>query len=338
MTIPAPKIILTGDRPTGALHLGHYIGSLKNRVQLQDEYQSYILIADQQALTDNWKNPAILKENIFEIMLDYLAVGIDPNRATICLQSQLPVISELTLYYLNLVTVNRLQHNPTIKTEIKERGFEKSLPCGFFMYPVNQAADITAFKAHLVPAGEDQKPMIEQTNEIVRNFNRIYKCEVLVECEILSPKGQGGRLTGTDGKSKMSKSLGNAIYLGDSEKQLKKKINSMYTDPLKIHIDDHGHIEDHAPFMYLDLFCPDSQKHEIEELKLQYQQGGLGDGTVKSKLFEILNEKLAPIRERRKEFAQDRSEVLKVLQKGTQKAQEVTQKTLEQVKKAMQLL
>ena len=247
------KVILTGDRPTGSLHLGHYVGSLQNRVRLQNDYQTYILVADQQALTDHWETPEILRENIIEIMIDYMAVGLDLESTTICLQSQLPAISELTLYYLNLVTVNRLHHNPTVKTEIKERGFEKSLPCGFFVYPVCQAADITAFKADLVPVGEDQRPMIEQTNEIVRNFNRIYKQDVLVECDVLVPK-LGGRLPGIDGKSKMSKSQGNAIYLGETEKQLKKKINKMFTDPQKVHIDDPGHLEGHIPFMYLDIF------------------------------------------------------------------------------------
>ena len=328
------KIILTGDRPTGPLHLGHYVGSLCNRVQLQRDYQTYILIADQQALTDHWKTPEILQENIFQVMLDYLAVGIDPKVTTICLQSQLPAIAELTMYYLNLVTVNRLQHNPTVKTEIREKGLEKGLPCGFFMYPVSQAADITAFKAHLVPVGEDQRPMIEQTNEIVRHFNRLYGEGVLVECDILVPK-EGGRLVGIDGKSKMSKSLGNAIDLGATEKQLRKKINSMFTDPQKIHIHDPGHLEGHVPFMYLDLFDPEKEK--LEELKEHYQRGGLGDGTVKQRLFEVLNEKLAPIRQKRAELAEDRGEVLSLLKRGTELAREATGQTLGQVKSAMQL-
>ena len=328
------KVILTGDRPTGPLHLGHYVGSLRNRVQLQYDYQTYILVADQQALTDHWETPGVLRENIIEIMMDYIAIGLDPKSTTICLQSQLPAISELTLYYLNLVTVNRLQHNPTVKTEIKERGFEKSLPCGFFVYPVCQAADITAFKAHLVPVGEDQRPMIEQTNEIVRNFNRIYKQDVLVECDVLVPE-VGGRLVGIDGKSKMSKSQGNAIYLGETEQQLKKKINKMFTDPRKIHINDSGHLEGHVPFMYLDLFDPDKKK--LAEFKDHYQRGGLGDGSIKQRLFEVLNEFLSPIRSKREELARDKAEILSLLKKGTQRAQEVTARTLQEVKSAMQI-
>ena len=328
------KVILTGDRPTGPLHLGHYIGSLRNRVELQNDYQTYILIADQQALTDHWKTPEILQENIIQVALDYLAAGIDPESTTLCVQSQLPEIAELTLYYLNLVTINRLQHNPTVKTEIREKGFEKSLPCGFFMYPVSQAADITAFKAHLVPVGEDQRPMIEQTNEIVRHFNRLYKKQVLVECELLVPK-VGGRLVGIDGKSKMSKSLKNAIYLGDSEKELKKKINQMFTDPQKIHLDDPGHLQGHVPFMYLDIFDSDTEK--LQELKDHYQRGGLGDGTIKQRLFQVLNEKLSPIREKRAQLAKDKGEILSLLKKGTQKAREVTAKTLDEVKSAMKL-
>ena len=328
------KVILTGDRPTGPLHIGHYVGSLKNRVHLQGEYDTYILIADQQALTDHWKTPGILRENIFQVMLDYLAVGMDPNSVTICLQSCLPALSELTLYYLNLVSVNRLQHNPTVKTEIREKGFEKSLPCGFFIYPVSQAADITAFKANLVPVGEDQKPMIEQTNEIVRNFNRIYGQDILVECDLLVPQ-QGGRLLGIDGKSKMSKSLENAIYLGDNEKTLKKKINKMFTDPLKIHVNDPGHVHGHIPFTYLDIFDPD--KNKLEGLKEHYQKGGLGDGAIKQRLFEVLNEELAPIRKRREELSRNKADVLSLLKKGTEQAREVTEKTLDQVKRAMKI-
>ena len=328
------KVILTGDRPTGPLHLGHYVGSLQNRVQLQNDYQTYILIADQQALTDHWKTPEILQENIIQVTLDYLAVGIDPESATICIQSQLPEIAELTMYYLNLVTVNRLRHNPTVKTEIREKKIEKSLPCGFFMYPVSQAADITAFQAHLVPVGEDQRPMIEQTNEIVRNFNRLYGKDVLVECELLVPQ-VGGRLVGIDGKSKMSKSLGNAIYLGDTEKQLKKKVNQMFTDPQKIHLNDPGHLAGHVPFMYLDIFSAEGEK--LQELKDHYQRGGLGDGVVKQKLFEVLNEQLAPIRKKREQLAGDKGEILSLLKRGTERAREVTEKTLDQVKSAMKL-
>ena len=330
----AKKVILTGDRPTGPLHLGHYVGSLRNRVQLQHDYQTYILIADQQALTDHWKTPEILQENIIEVTLDYLAAGISPETTTICVQSQLPEIAELTLYYLNLVTVNRLQHNPTVKTEIKEKGFAKSLPCGFLMYPVSQAADITAFKAHLVPVGADQKPMIEQTNEIVRNFNRIYRQQVLLECELLVPL-RGGRLVGIDGQAKMSKSLGNAIYLSDSERQLKKKINQMYTDPQKIHLSDPGHLEGHVPFGYLDLFDPEQDK--LQELKDHYQGGGLGDGTIKQHLFAVLNALLQPMRQERLRLAQDRGEVLALLKRGSARAREVTASTLGEVKAAMGL-
>lgn len=326
------KIILTGDRPTGALHLGHYLGSLQNRVKLQNEYKQYVLIADAQALTDNFDNPEILNENMIEVALDYMACGLDPEVTTICVQSALPEIAELTMYYLNLVTVNRLNHNPTVKTEIKQKGFEKSLPAGFFMYPVSQAADITAFKAHLVPVGEDQRPMIEQTNEIVRNFNRIYKTETLVECDILIPE-VGGRLQGIDGKAKMSKSLGNAIFLGDSQKQLKKKINKMFTDPNKIHVEDPGNIENHVPFAFLDIF--DQDKEKLKELKAHYQKGGLGDGEIKVRLFEILNEKLTPIRTKREELAKDRGEILNILKKGTAAAREVTAKTLDDVKSSM---
>lgn len=328
------KRILTGDRPTGALHLGHYVGSLQNRVKLQNEYDQFVLIADAQALTDNWERPEILKENMIEVAMDYIACGIDPEITTICVQSALPEIAELTMYYLNLVTVNRLNHNPTVKTEIKQKGMEKSLPAGFFMYPVSQAADITAFKAHLVPVGEDQRPMIEQTNEIVRNFNRIYKTDTLVECDLLVPE-IGGRLVGIDGKAKMSKSLSNAINMGDTEKQLKKKINKMFTDPKKIHLEDPGHLEEHVPFMFLDIF--DEDKDTLQELKDHYQKGGLGDGTIKQRLFEILNEKLRPMREKREELAKDKGEILNILEKGTEKAREVTSKTLSDVKKSMSL-
>ena len=328
------KVILTGDRPTGPLHLGHYAGSLRNRIRLQKQYQTYILIADQQALTDHWKTPEILRENIIQVVLDYLAVGLDPQEVTICLQSQLPALSELTMYYLNLVSVNRLNHNPTVKTEIREKGFEKSLPCGFLMYPISQAADITGFKAHLVPVGEDQRPMIEQTNEIVRHFNTLYKTKTLVECDLLVPE-QGGRLVGLDGQSKMSKSLNNAIYLGDTEKQLKKKINQMFTDPQKIHLDDPGHIEAHVPFIYLDLFDPRSEK--VAELKEHYRKGGLGDGTVKERLFEVLNEKLTPIREKREELGQRKDDVVTIIREGSKKAQKITDQTLQEVKEAMKI-
>ncbi len=327
------KTILTGDRPTGPLHLGHYIGSLKNRVELQNDYNQFVLVADAQALTDNWENPKLVQENIIEVALDYLAVGLDPKKTTFVIQSMIPEIAELTMFYLNLVTVNRLQHNPTVKTEIKQKGFEKSLPCGFFMYPVSQAADITIFKAHLVPVGEDQRPMIEQTNEIVRNFNRIYKTNVFPEVEALIP--DIARLPGIDGKTKMSKSLGNAIYLGEESKSLSKKIKKMFTDPNKIHLEDPGTVEGHTVFTYLDIFDPDQE--ELESLKQQYQKGGLGDGTLKQRLDGILQDFITPIRTRREEFAKDKGEVLNQLREGSLKAREVAAQTMDEVKKAMHL-
>lgn len=324
-------IILTGDRPTGKLHLGHFIGSLLNRVKLQESCQQYVMIADVQALTDNFEHPEKIRENVFEVMCDYLAVGIDPEKTTFLLQSMLPALPELTQYYMNLVTVARLERNPTVKAEIKQKNMEKSLPVGFFTYPISQVADITAFKANLVPVGEDQLPMIEQTNEVVRSFNRIYKKDVLVEAKALVPKV--ARLAGLDGQAKMSKSLGNCIYLGDSADDLAKKVKSMYTDPDHIKVSDPGKIEGNTVFEYLDAFDTDTQK--VAELKAHYQKGGLGDMVVKNYLLEVLNGLLEPIRERRKQFENDKEGVMKILLNGTKVAHEVTQKTLTEVKEAM---
>ncbi|WP_423190422.1 tryptophan--tRNA ligase [Alkalibacterium sp. f15] len=329
------RIILTGDRPTGKLHLGHYVGSLQNRLRLQEDENNkvFVMIADQQALTDNAKNPEKVQQNLVEVALDYLAVGLDPKRTTIFVQSQIPQLPELTMYYLNLVTVARLQRNPTVKSEILEKGFNESIPAGFFMYPVSQAADITAFKATHVPVGEDQKPMVEQTREIARDFNRTYGQEVLVEPEIiLPPKGQG-RLVGIDGKGKMSKSLNNGIYLSDSAEDVQKKIMKMYTDPKHIHVEDPGQVEGNVVFTYLDVF--DEDKEKVQELKDQYRQGGLGDVKIKRYLNDVLQAKLQPIRERREEFAKDRGAVLEMLKAGSEKAEAVAAQTLDEVKEAM---
>lgn len=325
------EIILTGDRPTGKLHLGHFVGSLVNRVRLQDSSTQYIMIADVQALTDNFEHPEKIRENVFEVMCDYLAVGIDPQKSTILLQSQLSALPELMQYYMNLVTVARLERNPTVKAEIKQKNMEKSLPVGFFTYPISQVADITAFKANLVPVGEDQLPMIEQTNEVVRSFNRIYKKEVLVEAKALVPKV--ARLAGLDGQAKMSKSLNNCIYLGDSSDELAKKVKSMYTDPDHLRVQDPGKIEGNTVFEYLDAF--DSDITKVAELKAHYQKGGLGDMVVKNYLLEVLNAFLEPVRERRKEFEKNKTDVMKILFEGTKVAHEVTQKTLTEVKDAM---
>ena len=325
------ETILTGDRPTGQLHLGHYIGSLANRVKFQHTYDQYVMIADVQALTDNFKTPQKVRENVIEVALDYLAVGIDPTKTTIFIQSLLPQLSELTMYYLNLVTWNRLKHNPTVKLEIKQKAFGENIPAGFMTYPVSQAADITAFKATVVPVGEDQKPMIEQTNEIVRNFNRLYNTETLVECRAEIPKF--ARLPGTDGQAKMGKSLNNAIYLGDDVEVLKKKIKQMYTDPNHLKVEDPGQVEGNPVFTYLDAFGVDLQK--IQELKDHYKRGGLGDSIVKNYLFEVLNTFLTPIRERRVEYAKDKGEVLRLLMAGSKKAYEKAEGTLQEVKKVM---
>lgn len=329
------RIILTGDRPTGKLHLGHYVGSLQNRVKLQEDPDNkvFVMIADQQALTDNAKNPEKVQQNLVEVALDYLAVGLDPKKTTIFVQSQIPQLPELTMYYLNLVTVARLQRNPTVKSEILEKGFNESIPAGFFMYPVSQAADITAFKATHVPVGEDQKPMVEQTREVARDFNRTYGKDVLVEPDIiLPPKGQG-RLVGIDGKGKMSKSLNNGIYLSDSADDIQKKIMKMYTDPNHIRVEDPGQVEGNVVFTYLDVF--DDDKEKVQELKDQYRKGGLGDVKIKRYLNDVLQAKLQPIRERREAFAQDRGAVLEMLKEGSLKAEAVAAQTLDEVKEAM---
>ena len=325
------KVILTGDRPTGPLHLGHYVGSLKNRVALQQSYDQYVLIADVQALTDNAENPEKVRDNIVNVALDYLSVGIDPKVSTIFIQSMVPEIAELTIFYLNLVTVARLERNPTVKEEIRQKNLEESLPAGFFMYPVSQAADITAFKANLVPVGHDQLPMIEQTVEIVRKFNRIY-APVLVEPEALVPKDVG-RLPGVDGKAKMGKSLGNAIYLSDAADIVTKKVMGMYTDPDHLRVSDPGKVEGNMVFTYLDVF--DERKDEVTALKEQYQRGGLGDVVLKKRLAIVLNDFLEPIRQRRKIYEQDIPAVMQILKDGTQKARATAATTLSEVKKAM---
>ncbi|HFF4556963.1 TPA: tryptophan--tRNA ligase, partial [Acinetobacter baumannii] len=294
-------IILTGDRPTGQLHLGHFVGSLRSRVGLQDSHHQHLLLADAQALTDNADNPDKVRRNILEVALDYLAVGIDPTKTTICVQSCLPALNELTMLYLNFVTVARLERNPTIKSEIQMRGFERDIPAGFLCYPVAQAADITAFKATVVPVGEDQIPMIEQTNEIVRRVNRQIGQDLLPECKALL--SNMARLPGFDGKAKMSKSLGNTIVLNASDKDIKKAVNAMYTDPNHLRIEDPGQVEGNIVFTYLDAFDPN--KEEVEELKAHYRRGGLGDGTVKKRLEGVLKELITPIRERREELAKD---------------------------------
>lgn len=328
------QVILTGDRPTGKLHIGHYIGSLKKRVELQNtgKYDPFIMIADQQALTDNARDPEKIRRSLTEVALDYLAVGIDPTKATIFVQSQIPALSELNLYYLNLVTVSRLERNPTVKAEIKQKNFERSIPAGFFTYPVSQAADITAFKASLVPVGDDQEPMLEQTREIVRSFNLIYG-DVLVEPQGIFPPKGSGRLPGLDGNAKMSKSLNNAIYLADDADTLRKKVMSMYTDPTHVHVEDPGHVEGNMVFTYLDIFADDQEK--VAELKAQYQHGGLGDVKIKRYLNEVLEGVLAPIRQRRQEFAQDMGAVYDILKEGSARANEVANQTLAEVRRAI---
>lgn len=329
------EIILTGDRPTGKLHIGHYIGSLKNRVMLQNtgKYDSYIMIADTQALTDNARNPEKIRNSLIEVALDYLAVGLDPEKSTIFVQSQIPALFELTTDYMDLVTLSRLERNPTVKTEIKQKGFGDSLPVGFLTYPVAQAADITAFKATLVPVGDDQEPMLEQTREIVRSFNRTYNVDVLVEPKgYFPPKGQG-RLPGLDGNAKMSKSLGNAIYLSDDSETLKKKVMSMYTDPNHIHVEDPGQVEGNTVFTYLDVFGPD--KDTVAQLKEDYQKGGLGDVKIKRYLNKVLEAELAPIRERRQKYAENLDAVYDMLYQGSQKANQVADQTLQEVRDAI---
>jgi len=330
------KVVLTGDRPTGKLHIGHYVGSLRERVKMQEsgEYDPFIMIADQQALTDNARDPEKIRRSLTEVALDYLAVGLDPAKSTLFVQSQIPALAELNLYYLNLVTVSRLERNPTVKAEIQQKNFNRSIPAGFFTYPVSQTADITAFKANLVPVGDDQEPMLEQAREIVRTFNSIYG-EVLVEPEgVFPPKGQG-RIPGLDGNAKMSKSLGNAIYLSDDEDTLKKKVMSMYTDPNHIHVEDPGQVEGNVVFTYLDIFDKDTAK--VQELKDHYRHGGLGDVKIKRYLMEVLNAELAPIRQRRAEFAKDLPTVMDMLKAGSDRANQVAAQTLDEVKDAMGL-
>lgn len=328
------RTILTGDRPTGPLHLGHYVGSLKNRVAFQDVHTQFIMIADAQALTDNASNPEKVRENVLEVVLDYLAVGIDPKKSTILIQSMIPPLFELTSYYLNLVTWNRLKHNPTVKQEIEQKKFSDGVPAGFMVYPVSQAADITAFKADLVPVGADQLPMIEQTNEIVRKFNDTYKTPVLVKAEALVPK-TGSRLPGTDGGGKMGKSLGNAIYLSDPSDVVAKKVKRMYTDPNHLRVEDPGQVEGNPVFAYLDAFDPDTET--LEEMKAHYTRGGLGDSVVKKRLLEVLEAFLTPLRERRAEAAKDPEMVMQILLQGTERANEVAAQTLKEVRAAMRL-
>lgn len=341
------KVILTGDRPTGRLHIGHYVGSLRERVALQNTGnfdKIYIMIADAQALTDNAENPQKVRDNIMEVALDYLACGIDPEKSTILIQSMIPELTELTFYYMNLVTVARVQRNPTVKTEIKMRNFEMNIPVGFFVYPISQAADITAFGATTVPAGEDQKPMLEQCREIVHRFNNVYG-ETLVEPNIMLPHNSAClRLPGLDGKAKMSKSLGNCIYLSDEPEEIRKKIMSMYTDPNHLRVEDPGNTKDNPVFIYLDAFCKDEDFAEflpeyknLDELKAHYERGGLGDVKVKKFLNNVIQRELAPIRERRKLWEQKTSEVYEILRKGTFEAKEVAAQTLYNVRKAMKI-
>lgn len=325
------EIILTGDRPTGPLHLGHYVGSLQNRILLQESCEQFIMIADAQALTDHAKETQKVRQNVLQVALDYLAVGIDPKKSTIFIQSLLPQLPELTMYYLNLVTWNRLKHNPTVKQEIKQKGFEESVPAGFMIYPISQAADITAFKATLVPVGEDQIPMIEQANEIVRHFNATYGKEVLVHAKARVPKC--ARLPGMDGQAKMSKSLGNCIYLSDSADDLVKKVKQMYTDPTHLRVEDPGKIEGNTVFTYLDAFASDQNK--VGELKEHYQRGGLGDMVVKRYLMEVLESLLSPIRARRAEYAKDPGAVMQILFAGTEIAKRRAAATLAEVRAAM---
>ena len=334
------KVILTGDRPTGRLHIGHYIGSLRNRVELQNSNkfdEIFVMIADAQALTDNAKNPKKVQENILEVALDYLAVGLNPEKTTIFIQSQVPQLAELSQYYANLVSISRLERNPTVKTEIKQKNFGESVPSGFVFYPISQAADITAFKATTVPVGEDQAPMIELTREIARSFNQTYDSNILVEPEMfLAEEGISRRLPGIDGiNSKMSKSLNNGIYLADSYEEMKAKVMKMYTDPDHIRVEDPGKIEGNVVFAYLDVFAKDKQK--VEEMKAHYQKGGLGDVAVKMYLVEVLDEILKPIREKREELAKNPEEVYKMLAIGSEKARAKAQETLEEVKDAMQI-
>ncbi len=341
----AKEIILTGDRPTGALHLGHYVGSLRKRVELQNtgKYDTFVMIADLQALTDNADNPEKIRQNILNVMLDYLAVGLTPEKTTFLVQSHIPALYELPMYYSNLVTMSRLERNPTIKNEIKMRDFERSIPVGFMTYPISQAADITAFKAKYVPVGEDQLPMLEQAREIVNSFNRIYNCDILVEPQAVLPDNAScNRLVGTDGNTKMSKSLGNCIYLKDDEKTLKTKIMSMFTDPTHINVSDPGHTEGNPVFIYLEAFSKEEDFAEflpeyknLDEMKEHYEKGGLGDMKCKKFLNSVMQQFLAPIRTRREEFENDKGELLNILRKGTEHAIEVSNETVAEVRNAI---
>jgi tryptophanyl-tRNA synthetase len=325
------KTILTGDRPSGRLHLGHFVGSLQNRVKLQEQFDQYVMIADVQALTDNFEHPEKITSNVYEVAKDYLAIGIDPKKTTIFIQSQIPEIAELTIYFLNLVTLGRLERNPTVKNEIQQKGFESSIPAGFFCYPVSQAADISIFKAELVPVGDDQLPMIEQTNEIVRRFNRIYKTECLKECQAYL--SHASRLVGLDGKSKASKSLNNTIFLADSAEVIKQKIFQMYTDPDHIKVSDPGRVEGNAVFAYLDAFH--HNKEEVTELKAHYQRGGLGDVTIKNILNKTLQDLLLPIREKREALRDD--DLKEILHQGCLKAHKKAETTITEVREAIGL-
>lgn len=342
------NIILTGDRPTGPLHIGHYVGSLRNRVLIQNEGnydEMYVFAADAQALTDNFDNPKNVRENVLEVVMDNIACGLDPNKVVFFIQSEVPELTELTFYYMNLVTVSRLHRNPTVKEEIKVRGFDESIPVGFFTYPVSQSADITAFKANIVPVGEDQLPMVEQAREIVRKFNSIYNADVLVEPNAKIPNTENERrLVGTDGNAKMSKSLDNCIYLKDSPEEIKRKVFSMYTDPNHIKVEDPGKVEGNTVFTYLDVFCKEDsfskylpEYKNLDELKEHYRKGGLGDMKIKRFLNDILQEELKPIRERREELERNPEYVLNVLKEGTMKARKKAGETLKEVKKAMML-
>jgi tryptophanyl-tRNA synthetase len=341
------KVILTGDRPTGKLHLGHYVGSLRRRVELQnagDYDRMFVFMADVQALTDNADNPEKLRQSIVQVALDWMSAGLDPSRCTMFVQSHIPELTELTTYLMNLITVSRVQRNPTVKTEIKMRNFEANIPLGFFCYPVSQAADITLFKATTVPAGEDQEPMLEVARELVRRFNTTYG-EVLVEPNIMLPENlTARRLPGTDGKEKMSKSLGNCIYLSDSADEVWQKVRSMYTDPTHLNVSDPGHVEGNAVFTYLDAFSTDAdfanfwpEYQNLEELKEHYRKGGLGDMKCKKFLNQVLNQFLEPMRERRHELEQDIPEIYNILRKGTEKAREVAAQTMDEVRKAMRI-
>lgn len=328
-----PDIVLTGDRPTGKLHLGHYVGSLQNRLLLQEQYQQYVMIADVQALTDNFDNVAKIQDNVLEVAMDYLSVGLDPAKTTIFIQSHIPELYELTVFFLNLVTVSRLQRNPTVKEEIKQKGFEASIPAGFFIYPVSQAADITFAKATKVPVGDDQLPMIEQTNEIIRRFNKLYDCDIFPEVEaLLSSKS---RLVGIDGKGKMSKSLGNSIAISATPDEIKKAVQKMYTDPNHLRVEDPGQVEGNVVFTYLDVFDPDQA--ELEELKAHYQRGGLGDMVLKRRLIDILVEHFTGAREKRAELEQDKQAVLDLLNKNGETMRAIAADTLTEVRSAIGL-